>query len=568
MKILYNCLVFLVLAFVCFITHQGLIDAGVGILNADFAVYPLTIEWIRQGNWYPFQQHYEYGGIILSLFRIPWSWVYEAILQTPDAFLRAHISFFHLVIPTVLSFCFYLLARSYASFLASFFTAIVCAIGFNAWTINAGIEFYNSYLITGALLLALRAPYENPFIEMSKKKLFLASLIAGLAYYNCRASAVYLVAFFLPLSWFIKTVKDLFKPGSALEKWVLRIGLFLLGLFVYLEVFGPNLGKAFDKTIKVHAEPNLRFAVILFAFLWFKRNYGCLVKEHFKKAIVVGAGVFIGMLPEIFFWLSQGKLPPLTGGRTYSFADSFRALGRVPEAINAIFGSTGQSVFRNASLLLVVASVVVLIVVALRDRTKKPGLSAVGFAGVLSVLAYARVLTYDFAPPRYLLPLFPTIIVGFALLIDWARSRNRVVVTGVFILLLLHSYDQLLFRKHMTDDIINHGFPQNALEVVKRFQAEGVSVVLSDNYWYGNQYSVISRMNPVFVPVGSPFILPDIAAKAGTEKRAGIILVGDPLLGGAPPENKKDSVVLDGRNWRLRFLGDVGNISLYIGDTD
>ena len=554
----------LLLAVVSVLAHLCLVPAGLALLNADFAVYPITAGMLSRGVLYPFQMYYDYGGATLTALRVPWIWLYEAISggggAGGDVFLAANTAFTHLVVPVLLAWSFYFLARSAASRAGAVVAGLVAAIGFNSWTWNGGIEFYNAYLILGCFILGIRLRYPNPFAGMKVPALFGASVLCGLAFYSCRASVVYIVAFFVPVEWAWEEVKKIARPPHGrVEKIALWTTLGLLALFVWLEIFGPDLGTVFGRRIKLHAQPNFRFAALILAAVWLSRNARFIGRFQIKRGLAVVAGFVTGMLPEVVWSALLHKLPSLTGGRTYGFDESMRALGRIPGSLMEILTSHG-SVLRNFSMALFVAAVIALLRAARRDRKLVP----LVFAGALAVFAYIRVLTYDFAPARYLFPVFPVLLAAVAVLFDQLSLQGkRRYGAGALVVLIfscVHMIHQYVSRVEKAQENIASGRAEAIMEIVSRFRDAGVKAVITNNYWEGNQYTVAANFNPVFYPARTTFIHPVMVAMARAEKRAGIMLSNEPA------GEVKRHIELDDRAWKLDYIGAVRGITLYVGE--
>lgn len=546
---------YLALSLITVLTHRFLLPVAPGHLNADFAIYPLTADWIAQGHCVPFQVPFDFGGVSLTALRVPWMWLYEAFSSAPDAALRAHFTFTYGVVPVLLTCAFYFLARAYASASIAFLVGLICSFGFNSWIHQAGVEFYNTYLLAGALLLGIRARYSNPLLEMKAPALFAASALAGLAYYSCRASIVYIVAFFVPYRWLVTQIRETFKSKNKQERWIIRVACALIGLYLYLSVFGSNLGQISGKPVKLHADPNLKLAILLLGGLWFWRNRKLRRLRQPWPFLIAGAGFVTGMLPEIVYWLGKGKLPPLTGKGSYTFQETFTAIGMTPASLVSLL-TTPESLARNASIALFLG----LAGFAFWKLRRDPKATPVFLAGALALFAYVRVSTYTLAPPRYLLPIFPALIGAVALGFEKLRGTRWI---WLFIACIpIHLGQQIASRLEYRDHLVNSGEARKPLFVVETFQKAGVDIVITDSYWHANQHTVISRWKIPFVSNDTSFILPELVSRAYAAERAGILITDLPDTPGVAIEK----VTLLGKTWRLKPLARYGVSRLFVGE--
>jgi len=583
----------------CIATHFFLVPVGMGFSNSDFAIYPITADWIHQGHWAPFQMNYSYGGVPITLFRVPWVWMVEKVYpllsmhsaESSSSYVSpyfiGHFSFGFVVVSIALTLSFFYMARQFGSRTSAFISAIVCAVGFNSWLFLAFIDFYNIYLIFGAILLGIRVRYSNPFKELSPGRLFGVSLLAGVAYYGCRASIIYIVVFFLPWDWAKAELTVLFasrfegispenatlknyslknSSRSKTSKFLLGVATCFLVLYFYLEAFGGYLGQWNGRAVKLHAGPNFTFAAVALALIWVKRNAIDWVNSRFKvklapglvkRWICVGSGFLLGMSPELFYWFQRGKLPPLSGGGSYSFEQTLAAVGKVPASLQEILGPARGSLLIHATLALFVWSWVVLIQKAKKEKKAQ----IVLFAMALSLFAYVRVLTYAFAPPRYLLPIFPALIAALTLLFDEIRNKKRFWIACL--LVAMHLGLQVSGRLEEAVQARISKRPGEYEEVIQAFRKEQVKWVLSDEYWHSNQYTFASQWNPFFISTSEGFHLPENVAAAKQSSRVGIILAHE--LQGIGLDR---SVTLLGCSWKLTFIKRVGEASLYFGEKE
>jgi hypothetical protein len=530
-----------------------LFEAGKHWLNSDYAPGILVADEMRSGRFSAFYFGMDYGGVTLGVPRALWSACWDWL---GGNHLSGHMAFTYGVSPALLAGFAFLAARAYVSLSAAIVVGFITAIGSEFWVHQYGNDIYIAYLLFGFALLAWRASLKNPFYELSLPRLFLAGTVCGLAAYTSRISLIYVVAFFIPPRAAFGELRSLFEPRDLFARIVRGSAVFLFGLFVYLEIFGADLGVLFGRSVKIHASPNLSLAALFMVILWLRQRWKTFTRAEFTRAVLLFGGFLVGMLPELLHWLNSGLMPPAGLNRTYSFDVSMGILGRTPLSLRDLF-SPGASFGRNASIVLVLGGIFGL-VRSWRDGRRG---EAVIFAAVLSVAAYCRVYSYDIAPVRYLLPVVPAVLVGIGFLCDRIFARGPLVIVCALVVLITHFWAHLSHRFEAAKTAVMSGEYDRVTETVRYFRDAKVEVVVTDNYWQSNQYAVVSGMMPPFVTtekyaLRSPRAL-EVAARA---EQLGILV--------SQPKGKRLELrfarMLD-RDLALSPLASVGETDLYLG---
>ena len=263
---------------------------------------------------------------------------------------HSQLFFTYGICPILLCWVAYLLNVFYGfSKIAAFVPALFMAVGFQFWTDLYGADSYIAALFFCTVLLAVRAKFESPFVELPLRRLFLVSVIAGLAFYNTRLSQLLIIPFFVPWRWawgqFQQILKER-KPWFVGLKWVAFV---LIGFGFFLEVFGENLGTWQGRVVRIHAKPNFDYACYILFALWFSHWGFHLARKHFKRILVMAAGFFIGFLPEVLFYIELGRIPSGGGWGTRDFHGILSELGRLPVVFRELWAA-GNDVGRIFSL--------------------------------------------------------------------------------------------------------------------------------------------------------------------------------------------------------------------------
>ncbi len=540
---------------VTLVFHWQLIASGLGLLHSDFAPGLLVANEFRNGNWSAFYFDMTYGGTSLGVLRAVWVSLWEWFFANdPSAWISSQMSFTYGVCPVLMTVGTYFLACSFVSSFGAFWVGLMAAMGFHDWIIQYGNDVYFGYLFLGFILLAWRSRLNNPFLELSQVKLFLAAILCGLAAYTSRAALIYGVVFFLPWNEFISKIKNILIPTDRLEKILLWAAFLCFLLFLYLEIFGPALGTMFGRSVRLHAHPNLNFALMLLCVFLFKRYWKFISQEVFYRTLIVVLGLIVGFLPELVHWLRLGQLPPPGMGGSRNFAGFFEAFGTLPQSLMDLV-CAGDGAGRNASLVLFIGGTLCFLKGSRQRKFIPPMMVA-----IFSIYAYCRIFTYTGANSRYLLPLLPVLLVAVGCFWDWVVQKKWPIFCLSLALLFFHGVHHWNARVTLIQKLSTSQKVDRMEQVIQLFRKATVTVVLSDDYWHSNQYTFLSQLNPYFIfsePIGPRH--PEGVRLALKETRVGILLRnGHPLQEGV--------IQLAGRKWTLKYLGSVGDRELFVGE--
>lgn len=559
-----------ILCFLSLLAHFFLIPVGLNLTDSEFASFLLWADSFRHGNWLAFAFQQNYGGAQLPLLRAVWCsiWHFFDRGADMDVAIRAHMTFSYGVCPSLMTLSSYALLRQYCSRYAAAIAGIVCALGFQFWIFEYSNDLYPDLYIFGCLLLAARSRFANPFWEMTKRNIFLAGVLCGLAYYAMPAAQLYILAFLIPLPWLWSLRRQLWWPGVVVA-----------GAGVYLEVFGRDLGMLWGgRVLKLDGKPALHFGIALQAIAWCVRQRKIIFsQETMTRVALLISGFLIGDLPEIFYCLQRGHFFPQRQYDTYDFPTSLTILGHVPQSFQTLIGSgveirplswSGHGVLDVFSTLLFTWALFVFARSAYRRGSEKGSRAVKGIDSLLlvaagSLFAYCRVFTKvpEFAPPRYLFPLFPVLVASLGILIDEIKKKNTKPLLQILLLLLLvgHAGNQLVARIRLIDAAKQSGREKMMKEVVQVFRKTGVQVVVSEDFWHSNVYSVLSQGRPLFWANWRDWGPFEAKRLAASENIVGI------LVKSGGPEEKTLQADLVGRQFILSPLAHVGDRALFLG---
>ncbi len=177
----------------------------------------------------------------------------------------------------------------------------------------------------------------------------------------------------------------------------------------------------------------------------------------------------------------------------------------------------------------------------------------------LSIFGYTRVGMTGGAVPRYLLPLIPAfliaIAVGYDELKNWPRWRFGLSLITIFSMLFVITERFGIASRLRSDDRINE-----IHEVTATFLNEGVSLVLADDYWNSNVYTIASHEKITFVPLQQPWNPPVKSEAAKTENHVGILITQSRKL------SELGFYTWDGRRFKVTLIRRIGQMELFLGD--
>lgn len=572
------------------LTHAMLARYGFEWTHSDYALIPVTADEFLRGHFSAYVFSMDYAGTTLQIFRALWVKFWTLFIGTPFdissgpieesalkagvdlARIYAHNAFSYVICPILLSVSSYFLTRAYVSKSAAWFVGTLMAVGLDFLILQYGNDAYVAYLVLGSALLIWKASVENPFWTLNPKKLVMAGILCGLAIYTSRISMLFVFAFLLPWNEFTNILRKLLLLRNSvrkIERIGLGVGLFLMSLWIYLELFGPSLGTLAGRAVKIHAQPNFHFGILVLALTaisahreWIRANVGRIL----KRSTYLSLGVLIGSSPEWIHSLRSGAISSGGGSGIASVADGFRALGTLPSSLKEIITASsvspmGANLFSQGSLLLLTCATVSLVL----EARRKPKLyRPIVLLGALSIFAYCRIHTYTFANARYLLPILPVLWVAMGCAWEQARRQGIMAVAVLSLFALLHSTHQLKSRFERVELVKSQTLLIRGIELIKRFRHEGITVVSSDEYWWAtNNLTWLADMNPIFEPLeGSGLRTSEGEKRIKMSQKIGILQASSANL----TDTSKAALKIYGLKWNLESLGTIDSTHILLGN--
>ncbi len=505
------------------LTHWGLINIGHHLLHSDFAPSWLFSDDVRAGRWTAFQYQMSYAGVGLTYLRALWMSFYEGLMGWD--YFRGQSIFSYIWSPVLITWGAYFVSRSYLkSRIAALISGILAACGLQFWIDQYANDTYVAYLFLGCILLGMRARVINPWTDWNGWRLVVAGILSGFAVYTSRISLIFLMSVWVPWTEIGPALQELWKmrTGRRWQQTLFGLGCLFFSLFAYLEALGPSIGHWGGREIKIHATPNLKFAL----FCWFitlAPHYWNQLKGERLISLVKNLAVFtgafcIGFLPEIIHvWNTHVFSEGTQGNR--NFSDFLVVLAGLHRAIHSLLtASPDDSLQRIPALILLFGSVLLI-----RQSRKNAYLLPLIASAILTIFAFCRVHNYAGPEPRYLIPLFPWIWVAWGSAVEWTLQKNRLLWATLLGALLVYqfAFHASAKRQLILDTLRENRFDQK-MAIIEKFRAENIRVVISDDYWNSNEYSVFSRGNPWFVPAKMQHLTPPQAIDLShSEKRIG-----------------------------------------------
>ena len=501
--------IILLFALVC-VGQAWLTQVAVVLQESDQLMFHVWgIEALKSGQFslYPFDMNY--GCTWVPMVQNAWAWAVNATGLLGLQYAR--FLFDYCIFPFFMASTVLWSLRRLGFEREAFWVAGVCAIGFPFWVGLAGIGFYLLAMILGLFWLVLSKHFS--WQNFSLGQLFWVGLFAGLTLVNFRAGAIYIVASLTPWDWVWAHLPQWKSTGAKKflnRAWLIGVGI-CLGLFLILQATGPDLGNWFGRPIRVHAFPNLQLAFQILALglliqavaqIWREKRVGIC----FKKLACIGVGLGLGILPE---WIRAWKAgQPLAYG---SSAGELQGLSRIWQSLvqlhagdSRFFISTPLEPLKWAGLILSVLGGVSLI----RTRNRSV-FAAVIASGVLSVAAYCTIHGTNPGAPRYLLFIFPFLLVGWAsALRDWPWVSRLCLI--LFLGFVFDSRFHLVSARKL--EVRN----QELQETVGIAHQQNVASLYSDDYEQTFRYTVQSNGNLLGTQIGA---WPDMPT--GTHERLG-----------------------------------------------
>ena len=565
----------LALVLVSVAAHAAVVPVGLALHNSEWATFLLVGDSFRQGQWavFPFQNNY--GGLTLTALRAGFTALWDSFDHSPWGHARGHMVFSYLVGAPLMALAAYALLRRTVSLGAARTVGLLCAVGFQSWVYMYGDEFYPLYLLAGFGLLAIRGREEHPLFKLSLPLLFAAGLLAGQGLYAVRAMQLFILVFLVPWHQLGGEVRWLWQSKAITA----RLGWFFIALFIAIELFGRELGGIHGRMIKIDGPPNATIGAVFLVLTWVRGRGVAYLRENRmgyaefgRRCSAFAGGMLLGYLPELQHWLRQGRLTSTRVFAGYDLPDMMRIAGQLPAVFRQLV--SGDIPFRaldysdeSFSRFFCAAIASIALVSLFRAATRgRRDLWAHGAAVILAGIAFCRVNTQftEVAPMRYLYPLVLPLIVAFGTFYDGALSRwglvrgRQIAATVLFLFAAFH----LQARFTMVQAFHARDFMGSYQRIVEEFRRVQVNVVVSDDYWYSNNLSVLSNGRPGFWATWHGWGPPQYEERALTAPRAGILLEAKM---GQPRGASRQQIELLGRRWALEFLRSEGDRDLYLG---
>lgn len=495
------------LLLVSILAHLPVLWIAEAYINSDFTALYLFADRIGTEGTSPFHYYSQsYGGTLLSWIR--WGFNQVAIplfrLKSHYPEFESNQLFSYMLMPLLTTAVAYVSLYQVFSPTVSWITGLSAAIGFQYWVHRYGADFYWLATFLGFGLLAYRTRFKGqPFFEMSHRGLFGLGILSGFSLYTLSITLVYIAVYFVP-------TLDLKKhrPHTLFERIVISLTVFFFGLFFYLKIFDSDLGTFGGRWIRLHAFPNFKIGLFLLGFYFLLKNYIFFKsRENLLRIAIYGAGLIIGYLPDLFLSLQAGR--PVTGlskelvwFEEFLFALRLKlplALKEFVTGIPHLIHHTG--IERQFAYLWVFLGSLALLYQGVRSGNK---MRPILWSGIFSIFIFCSFKTYDFAVPRYLTQYIPILIFSWAAAWEIALKKKILKICLAIIALGTALYQ-------IQDRCYSYRFYQEAqlkerfIHVVELFRNQGVSVVISDDYWVSNNFTAISQGKPFFISTGSDF---------------------------------------------------------------
>lgn len=235
--------------------------------------------------------------------------------------------------------------------------------------------------------------------------------------------------------------------------------------------------------------------------------------------------ICIGLLPEI---IEHTRRPP-AGLFTYSshsnlfenIASSFQNALKLPQALLSYatgFPVQGNTLISLIACCFLITGLMSIFTEAKKNKAARPFVILL-FAGIAG---YILIHNYASGAPRYLSPLLPAIFTGFTILSQrlFTHGKKNWAIAGLLSTWLLHQgiiRTQLFFQPQLNEKT------QSVLPIIEKFKNNGVRIVLSDDYWNTNSYSIYSNRTVDFVGPGRPHHAERSLEWAQNDSRVGVL---------------------------------------------
>ncbi len=486
----------LLLMAIAALAHFPLIRGGLDALNADYAPVWTFADELRTGKLSAFVFNMHYAGVVLTCARAAWLGLFAAFVPEPDALWTGNLVFSYALVPGLMALAAFWCARGYANRTAAWVVGLMVAIGFPSFDGHLNNDVYSANFIFGVWVLGLRARIRNPWSsELSPMRFWFAAVLTGLMIYNSRVCLIPALVLWMPPLSVVRTEIEALRPKSRFARILMVSAGWLVGLFLYLEVFGADLGMFFGRRVKIHGTPNLKIALVLAGWVWLAQGGVRKLGPYWEKLALFGFGVTVGFAPELIHRLLWSGPVPEGTEQTRSISEGVAVLGQVPSSFHEIVAVAGSG-WGLFSVLLWLVPIGFVCDEFLRKKNVRWESAFVCL--VLCIAAFCRVRNYAGVTSRYLFPLVPVLVAGASAMVSWTLSQRRFWLIAGWAGVAIHSADLVWNRREFTRAVVQTGFWAKTREIADTFKAVGVPVVATDDYWRSNELSVASRMDPVF----------------------------------------------------------------------
>lgn len=556
----------LALGLLAFAFHYPFANQAAGIsrldcANYNFPLFAVLSDYLR-GHWTPYTFNLGYGGTPLGWLRaLVQNLEFHLIPETDHARVLTTTVFSYAVMPSVLTMAVFWMVSAYVGLFAAVVTGLFLAVDFQSNLFETyGSDYYTGYLLTGCVLFALRARFSNPFRQMSFRQLCVAGLVTGFGVYLCRVTMMYALAFWVPWEDFWLALKRAFRPQGKLLRALVWIFWIWVALALYLEIFGSELGRIQGHRVALDAGPNWNLAELALVILLAVDLWPRIRREDFHRALAAGSGFLIGFWPDLWQQVVHQHQFPRLDSPTYSqsFEKSLWIISQLPSRFRDLVSADSRHLASVGSVCL---GLLALWALVRRARTS-PGVRACALGGLVTLAAFIRIRTFNTseAPIRYLLPIFPALLLGLGCLWDEALRRGRELgrwgmLAAVLVLASVHLGTQGLAHERSRQEILASGQIQQLWEMVDRFRKASVEAVLADDYWVSLTGAFFSNEKPFFIYKEKYFVQPFFDAKQAAQAR---------FAGYVTSEEPKSEIIFRDKRWTVKeSLGTVGPFRLY-----
>lgn len=430
------------------------------------------------------------------------------------------------------------------------FMGLLLAVGFHHWaTFQFGDDFYIFIFAVSCFFLALKPRYENPLLDTSLPALAGLALLSGFSAYTSKSILIYLLAFWLPFRLFFSELK-LFATTRSVWFYISAV---FAGLFLFIELYGRQIGP-----IRMDSGPNLDIAIGFFLLACFIKYFQHLRENGFywKRVAVFAISFAIGIMPEWYFRATSGPATTSNSWWTNDLIEFPKIITMLPAAFNEVFLSSDTSFFKYiATAFWVVALLYCL------SKWKEKRYWPFVLAIVLGIIAFLRVRTFTIGAPRYLF--FATAAgIGCAGLWmnDWmsrgSPSWKKALVIVLTIGTLVHQSLGRIQTVRYFSDRANCTYCVEAEEIISVFEPLNVNTVISDDYDYSNNLTLLTNKKTAFIVEGRDQPL-DLYERSLQENRVGFVF--------REKQNSTTFLTQEHGAYIIQYLGSTGLHHLYLG---